>query len=282
MDSNFRGITEATILEIAMLVKSHYGYDFTEYSRASFTRRVIRFMEMNDYKSGFDLKYNLVNFPAVFNNFLENITVNVTEMFRDPYFFENIKTHVLPTLASYPVIRIWHAGCSTGEEAYSMCILLREAGLLHRSYIYATDINPNNIQKAKRGEIAPANFADAIKNYKLSGGDSQLIDYFTITEQHVTLDKALLNKIIFSRHNLVTESSFNEFNLILCRNVLIYFNRELQNNVLRLFNESLPIGGFLGLGSKENLATSNYKDNFQRIGVDQKIYKKISNKDHHI
>lgn len=267
-------LNAAFIPEVIAIIKEQYGYDFSDYAQASFQRRLNAFMSFKEIKDIYSLKYYLLNAPDIFNVFLERITVNVTSMFRNPDFFLEIKDEVLPILASYPVIRIWHAGCSTGQEVYSMCILLKEAGLLHRTNIYATDINPQNLKAARSGIMPVTEMKDYIRNYRLAGGKEEFSDYYQVQQNHVIIDKGLLNKVVFSRHNLATESSFNEFNLIMCRNVMIYFNRQLQDKVVNLFSDSLVPGGFMALGDKESLIASAHSKAFIRYSSHQKIYKK--------
>lgn len=264
----------AHLPEIIAIIKEQHGYDFSGYAAASFQRRLNTFMHQSDIKDVYSLKYFLLNDKDTFSNLLEKITVNVTTMFRNPDFFSELKETIFPILASYPVIRIWHAGCATGQEVYSMCILLKEAGLLHRANIYATDINPQNIKTARSGSLPLAEMKEYIRNYNTAGGKEGFSEYYTIEGDRATINKDLLSKVIFSRHNLVTESSFNEFNLILCRNVMIYFNRQLQDKVIGLFNDSLISGGFLALGDKESLITSAHNKTFARYTKSQKIYKK--------
>lgn len=267
-------IDASLVPEITAIIKEQYGYDFSGYAQASFERRLNAFMSFRDIKDVYSLKYYLLNEPDIFNTFLERITVNVTSMFRNPDFFMELKDKVLPILASYPVIRIWHAGCATGQEVYSMCILLKEAGLLHRTNVYATDINPQNIKVARSGVMPMVDMKEYIRNYYVAGGKEDFSDYYNVKNNQAIINKDLLSKVIFSRHNLATESSFNEFNLILCRNVMIYFNRQLQDKVVSLFSESLVAGGFMALGDKESLIASAHSKSFIRYSNQQKIYKK--------
>jgi len=267
-------IDETLLPEIIEIIREHYGYDFSGYAPASFLRRLHAFMYHSDIRDVYSLKYYLLNAPDVFSSFLERITVNVTTMFRTPGFFRELSRVVFPALAAYPVIRIWHAGCSTGQEVYSMCILLKEAGLLHRTNIYATDINPHNVKTARAGIMALPDMKEYIRHYYEAGGREDFSDYYTVNGNLAAINKDLLEKVVFSRHNLATESSFNEFNLILCRNVMIYFNRQLQDKVVGLFSESLAPGGFLGLGDKESLIVSAHRRSFSRYSQTQKIYKK--------
>jgi len=267
-------LTAENIKTLQQLVLQQYGYDFTQYSKASFERRIARFLNITGIESFYDLKYHLINNKDFFPFFLENITVNVTEMFRDPVFYKNIRQKVLPQLATYPVIKIWHAGCATGEEVFSMCILLHEENLLKRSIIYATDINPKNIEQAKQG-IVPLNvMKDYTQNYHLSGGKNDFSSYYTASYDNVLIKKELRKNIVFSQHNLVTDHAFNEFQLILCRNVLIYFDKMLQNRVIHLFYESLSPNGFLALGIKESLLFSDVKNRFEVSEMATKIFRR--------
>jgi chemotaxis protein methyltransferase CheR len=275
MDNQEADITFDDVDEVLDLVARLYGYDFRAYSRASMFRRLQKFMSDIKVNKVFDLKHRLVNEPAVFEYLLQRVTVNVTEMFRDPTFYAVIKKDILPVLASYPIIKIWHAGCSSGEEVYSMCILLHEAGLLKRTRIYATDINPSNIEKAKSGIMPLEVMKEYTRNYIQSGGESDFSSYYTARYKNAIIRKDLREQIVFSQHNLVTDGVFNEFQLICCRNVMIYFNRELQNRVINLFNDSLSMFGFLALGIKESLLFTNVRDNFEVINKQQKIFKKI-------
>jgi chemotaxis protein methyltransferase CheR len=232
---------------------------------------------MNDagFHNACDLKAGLLKDKAIFDFFLQRITVNVTEMFRDPEFYKVIRQKVLPVIASYPRIKIWHAGCSSGEEVFSMAILLHEAGLLQRSIIYATDINPYNIEKAKKGILPLDVMKEYVTNYLNAAGESDFASYYTAMYDHAIIRKDLRENIVFSLHNLVTDHVFNEFQLILCRNVMIYFNHELQNRVIRLFHSSLSSFGFLALGIKESLLFSDIKNKFEAVSSQEKIFKRI-------
>jgi chemotaxis protein methyltransferase CheR len=258
------------------LVASVYGYDFREYSRASMFRRLQKFMSDLKLNTVFELKHHLVNDRSVFEYLLQRITVNVTEMFRDPTFYASMKNEILPVLASFPIIKIWHAGCSSGEEVFSMCILLHEAGLLNRSRIYATDINPSNIEKAKSGIIPLDVMKDYTKNYIQSGGEADFSSYYTARYKNAIIRKDLREQIVFSQHNLVTDQVFNEFQLVCCRNVMIYFNRQLQNKVINLFHDSLSTFGYLALGLKESLLFTDVREKFEPVNKQQKIFKKTA------
>lgn len=251
-----------------------YGYDFSEYSRASFKRRVNRICLIDRFTSFAELRYTILNDPEYLKRFIEEITVNVTEMFRDPQFFKALREKILPQLGTYPLIRIWVAGCSTGEEAYSMAILLKEANLYHKSLIYGTDLNPSVLETARAGVFPLQQMKLYSENYILSGGKKDFSDYYTANYDSVKFDKSLQEKLILSTHNLVSDSSFNSFQLIICRNVLIYFDRGLQERVFRLFDNSLENLGFLALGAKETLRFSKLDKNYNQVD-DQKIWKKI-------
>src|SRR5690606_2695715 len=245
-------------LEILLTdVSSLYGYDFTQYSRASLKRRLNRICLIDKFTSFAELRYNLINHPEYLQRFIEEITVNVTEMFRDPGFYKALREKVFPQLGTYPFIRIWLAGCSTGEEAYSMAILLQELGLLHKSLLYATDINPTVLEKASQGIFPLSQMKGYSENYIAAGGTKDFSSYYSANYSAAKFDKDLRRKMIFSTHNLVSEGSFNEFQLILCRNVLIYFDRALQFKVLQLFDQSLENLCYLALGSKETIEFSN-------------------------
>src|SRR6476469_2336935 len=239
-----------------------YGYDFTNYTKASIKRRINRILTIDRFPSFAELRYKLRNDKAYLNRFVEAISVNVTEMFRDPQFFRTLKEKVLPHLATYPYIRVWHAGCSTGEEVYSMAVLLKEANLLHKSLLYATDINQEVREKARRGVFPIANMKQYSENYILSGGTHAFSDYYITAGEHAQFTEELRRKIIFAMHNLVSDGSFNEFQLVLCRNVLIYFDKHLQDRASRLFDESLDTLGFLALGSKETLRFTPVEKNY--------------------
>lgn len=263
------------IEEIVFLIKNQYGYDFEGYSRASFLRRINRFMELSGMESIVHLKNELINNPDNFNNFINEIVVNVSAFFRDPDFFKSLMDNVFPYLASYPKINVWTAGCSYGEETYSVAILLKEMNLLSKSRIYATDISTDALDKSKKGIYSNKDFKEYTTNYFSCGGKESLNQYFVSDGQKSIINSELKKEILFSRHNLVTDGVFKECQLILCRNVLIYFNEDLQNKVLNLFYDSLPIHGFLVLGNKETLRFSSIHDKFKIIDSKQKIYQKI-------
>lgn len=252
-----------------------YGYDFTEYARASLKRRVNRLMMIDRFPSFAELRYRLRDDKQYLDHFIEEITVNVTEMFRDPSFFKAVREKLFSQLATYPFIKIWHAGCSTGEEVYSMAIMLEEAGLLHKSLLYATDLNHEVLEKARKG-IFPMRYMKLYsENYIEAGGQLDFSSYYTAGYDRVKFDERLSSRMVFATHNLVSDSLFNSFHLILCRNVLIYFNKDLQKRVLKLFCNSLEPLGYLGLGSKETLRFSGVEEAFRVVDIKQKIWRKI-------
>jgi chemotaxis protein methyltransferase CheR len=261
--------------EIVFLIKERYGYDFEGYSRASLLRRINRYMDISGLNTTVHLKNDLINNPENFNEFINQIVVNVSEFFRDPDFFKSLIANVFPYLESYPKINVWSAGCSFGEETYSIAILLKEMNLLSKSRLYATDISINALDKSKKGIYSNKDFKEYSNNYFSCGGKESLNQYFVSDGQKSIISSELKKDILFSRHNLVTDGVFKECQLILCRNVLIYFDEELQNKVLKLFYDSLPIYGFLALGNKETLRFSTVVDKFKIIDGKEKIYQKI-------
>lgn len=256
-------------------VLEQYGYDFTGYSRASLKRRLLRLYGLDKLVSFAEFRYKITSDSVYFKRFVEQITVNVTEMFRDPDFYKALRFKVLPNLGTYPFIRIWLAGCSTGEEAYSMAIMLKELNLLSKSLIYATDINPTVLEKAAQGLFPLGQMKQYSENYIASGGPQDFSSYYSANYSLAKFDNDLKAKMIFSTHNLVSDHSFNEFQLILCRNVLIYFDRELQFKVLQLFDNSLDNLGYLALGTKETVDFSPIAKRYKRLET-EKIWRKTS------
>jgi chemotaxis protein methyltransferase CheR len=260
-----------------LLIKIHqqFGYDFSDYSRASIKRRITRFL-LNNKISGIDeLTPALMGHADFFEYFIEELMVNVTEMFRDPSFYKALAEKVLPVLSTYPFIRIWDAGCSTGEELISLAIMLHENKLLKRTRIYATDINQKSLLIAREGIIPLSEIPGYSKNYLHAGGKNELSYYYSEEKKNVVFRRELLENIVFYPHNLASDASFNEFHLIVCRNVFIYFNKQLQERVLKLFIDSLIPLGFLGLGKKETISLSAHVSNFNIIDSEEKIYRKI-------
>ncbi|HNP18225.1 MAG TPA: protein-glutamate O-methyltransferase CheR [Fulvivirga sp.] len=264
----------ADLKKITEVVKSKYGYDFTNYAMSSFKRRISRILEMNNMSMETLMK-KLYD-PGFLDDFLNEITVNVTEMFRDPSFWRVLRDDVIPgILLNHQTIRIWHAGCSSGEEVFSMAIMLREMGLLDKVNIIATDLDTNILEKAKKGEYNLKNMELNEKNYIRYQGTSSLKDYFKESNGKAVLDKSLVENVSFRKHDLVKGDVFNKFDLVLCRNVMIYFNQTLQNEVLKNFHESLFKYGYLAIGSKESLIWCEIANKFIIVNNEEKIYKKI-------
>lgn len=253
----------------------NHGYDFTNYSRASIKRRLNRIYSLERPPSFAEFRYRLVNDKEYIKYVIEQVTVNVTEMFRDPMFYKSLREQIIPTLGTYPLIRIWHAGCSTGEEVYSMAILLKEANLLHKSLLYATDLSPSVLEKASSGIFPLSAMKQYSENYISSGGKKDFSAYYTANYDRARFDDTLKNKMIFATHNLVSDRSFNEFQLIVCRNVLIYFDKDLQARVFELFNNSLQRLGYLALGSKETLKFSSLSKTYVPVSAKEKIWRKM-------
>lgn len=251
-----------------------YGYDFAGYSRASIKRRMNRLFILDSFPSFAEFRYRLKNDSSYLKRFVEEITVNVTEMFRDPSFYKTLREEIIPNIATKPFIRIWHAGCSTGEEVFSMAIMLKEANLLHKTLIYATDLNTNVLEKARKGVFPLSQMKQYSENYIASGGKQDFSSYYTANYDRVKFDESFTTRMIFSTHNLVCDSSFNEFDLILCRNVLIYFDIPLQNRVFQLFDASLNPLSYLALGSKETMKFSDVTSIYSQIGK-EKIWRKV-------
>ena len=265
-------------IEIELLLEGifrHYGFDFRSYAYASIRRRLWKRIEEEGLTSVSALQEKVLHDPAMMEKLLLDLSINVTAMFRDPNFYVTFREHVVPLLRTYPFIRIWHAGCSTGEEVYSMAILLREEGLYDRARIYATDINEVVLQRAKAGIFPLERMQEYTDNYIKAGGKQSFSEYYTAKYGGALFDQTLTKNVVFSQHNLVTDQSFSEFNVILCRNVLIYFDRTLQHRVQKLFYDSLVHFGILGLGSKESLRFSEFEECYERLDNREKIYKKV-------
>ena len=266
VELNIQGLLEA--------IYHTYGYDFRNYSEAHIKRRVMNRMAMSGIKDITELQAKVLNEEAFASILLQDLSINVTEMFRDPGFYKSLREKVMPILKTYPFIKIWHAGCSTGEEVYSMAIVLQEEGLADRTTIYATDFNQHVLNQGKEGIFSNRLMKEYTANYQLSGGKESFSDYYISDDNNVIMNQSLKNKIVWANHNLVTDSVFAEVNLILCRNVLIYFDRQLQNNVQTLFHNSLMNGGILCLGSKESLRFTDFHDAYAVLDEKQRIFKK--------
>lgn len=267
-------ITIQQISELIALIQKLYGFDFGNYSKASLRRRIIRIMQLQKLPF-YDLKHQLVNNPGFFQHFLEEVTVNVTEMFRDPTFYQALNNQVVPYLSSYQHSKIWCAGCSSGEEAYSLAILLNEAGLRKKAFIYGTDINTEMLNEARKGIYSLRKIKSYAENYQMAGLNGSIIDHFTVLYDAATIHNELKQNTLFSVHNLVSDRVFNEFQLISCRNVFIYFENALQERVLELFYDSLAPLGFLCLGTKETIRSESFRKRFKVINQKENIYQKI-------
>jgi len=263
---------ERRLLIDAIFLKYHY--DFRGYAEASLKRRVRAAMTRLACGSVSQLQDRVLHDPAAFADVLDVLTVPVSEMFRDPGYFRAIRERVVPILRTYPSLKVWIAGCSSGEEAYSFAILLQEEGLLERAIIYATDINPRILQQAEEGVYDIDRLAGFSESHRKSGGRSSLSDYYTARYGRAVVDKRLKRHIVFSDHSLATDSVFAEVQLVSCRNVLIYFKPELQDRAVGLFHDALCRRGFLGIGAKETLRWSAHADGFEELVRDDRIFQK--------
>ncbi|MCW0046335.1 MULTISPECIES: CheR family methyltransferase [unclassified Brevundimonas] len=264
-------------LEIALLLEGlfqRYHYDFRRYARASIKRRLVQAREQMGYPTLSALQDAVLHNPGMLPRLLGYLTVQVSEMFRDPSYFRALRETVLPHLRTYPSLKVWVAGCSHGEEVYSLAILFREEGLYDRTLFYATDINPEALRIAEAGVYPLDRMRTFTENHQKSGGRSSLSDYYTADYGRAVFDKSLRSRVVFSDHSLVTDAVFAEMQLISCRNVMIYFDRALQDRAIGLFRDALPRNGFLGLGAKESLRFSAHADAFGEFVREEKIYRK--------
>ena len=267
-------ITSVQLNELIDIIKKIHGFDFSDYTEASFKRRLARIMMLKKLEF-YDLKHVLVNEPSFFQEFLEEITVNVTEMFRDPAFYKALNTQVIPYLSTYQHIKIWCAGCSSGEEAYSLAIMLKEEKLGKKSFIYGTDINTEVLSEARKGIYSLRKIKNYAENYLFTGLPGSLTDHFTIMYDAAAIHSELKQNTLFSVHNLISDTGFNEFQMITCRNVFIYFETELQHKILDLFYKSLCPLGYLCLGNKETIRSEAFRKKFKVINQKENIYQKI-------
>ena len=264
-------------LEIQLLLEAlyqRYHYDFRHYARASIKRRLVQARDQLGFASISALQERVLHDPDMLPRLLGYLTVQVSEMFRDPSYFRALREKVVPHLRTYPSLKIWIAGCSAGEELYSLAILFREEGLYERTLFYATDINPDALRATEAGVYAQDRIKKFTENHQKSGGKSSLSDYYTADYGRAVFDKTLRERVVFSDHSLVTDSVFAEMHLISCRNVMIYFDRPLQDRAIGLFRESLTRKGFLGLGSKESLRFSEHVGAFSDFVPEEKIYQR--------
>jgi chemotaxis protein methyltransferase CheR len=264
-------------IELDLLLEAvyrRYGFDFREYAPASLRRRVARRMRLEGMTTVSALQELVLRDPDVMERLLLDLSINVTAMFRDPSFYSALRNRVLPELRTYPFTRIWVAGCSTGEEIYSLAILLEEEGLNDRTRIYGTDLNEAVLETARRGVFPIHKMQEYTQNYLRTGGTRAFSDYYVSAYDGAAFDQSLVRNVVFAQHNLVSDRSFNEFQLIVCRNVMIYFDRSLQNRVHDLFYGSLVRLGILALGHKESIRFSPHADRYQELDADERIYKK--------
>jgi len=265
-------------IEIELLLEGlfrHYGFDFRSYAYASIRRRLWKRIEAEGLSSISDLQARVLHDPSAMERLLLDLSVSVTAMFRDPGFYQVFREDVVPLLRTYPFIRIWHAGCSSGEEVYSTAIVLEEEGLLERTRIYATDINDAVLQQARAGIFPLNRMQEYTENYIRGGGKRSFSEYYTAKYDGALFSPSLTRNTVFSQHNLVTDRSFSEFTVIFCRNVLIYFDRDLQNRVHALFYDSLVTLGILALGSKESLKFSQYEACYEKLHPRERLYRKV-------
>jgi chemotaxis protein methyltransferase CheR len=264
-------------LEIRLFLEAvyqRYCQDFRQYALVSVRRRLAQALIHFGCGSLSLLQHRVLREPVLFSELLGFLTVHVSELFRDPEYFRALRTQVLPHLATYPSIRVWIAGCSSGEEAYSLAILLREEGLLERALLYATDVDPRALAAGRAGIYPLERMATFTANYQRAGGHGSLADHYTAAYEGAAFDRGLRSRIVFSDHSLATDGVFAEVHLVSCRNVLIYFDRELQDRALELFHKALVRSGFLGLGAKESVLYSSHASQFSEFIADQRIYQK--------
>lgn len=264
-------------IECDLLVEGiyrRYGYDFRDYTKAHLRRRLHHRLTLSGLANMAEVLHRVLVDKEFFGALLADLSINVTAMFRDPPFYRAVRHQMLPVLETYPFIRIWHAGCATGEEAYSMAILLEEAGLAKRTQLYATDMSQVALDAAREGIYPMGEIKAYTSNYQQADGQASFSDYYTAKYESVMMNKRLRERIIFAQHNLTSDGVFGEMHAIVCRNVLIYFTKRLQNRVMQLFSDSLRPGGFLLLGSKENLAMGEWGHLFEVVDEEARIYKK--------
>ena len=265
-------------LEIKLLTEGiyeHYGFDFRDYSVPSMKRRIWKRIYAEGLSTVSGLQEKVLHDAGTMERLLLDLSINTTAMFRDPTFYLAFRQKIIPTLRTYPFVRIWHAGCSTGEEVYSMAMLLQEEGLYERCRIYATDINEAVLQRAKEGIFPLSSMQENTSNYIAAGGTGNFSQYYTARYDHAIFRPSLRENVVFAQHNLVTDASFNQFNVIFCRNVLIYFNNELQDRVQKLFLNSMETFGILGLGKKETIKYTTIADSYEVIDAEERIYRRV-------
>lgn len=265
-------------IELALLLEGvyrRYGFDFREYAPASLRRRVWRRVQAEGLSTISALQDKLLHDPACMERLLLDLSINVTAMFRDPSFYATFRKQVVPLLRTYPFTRIWIAGCSTGEEVYSLAILLEEEGVYERARIYATDINESVLERARGGVFPLEKMREYTQNYIKAGGTRAFSEYYLAKYDGAQFQRSLVENVVFAQHNLVSDGSFNEFNVIICRNVMIYFDRALQDRVHRLFYESLMMFGVLVLGAKESIHFSPFAQCYEELDATERVFKKV-------
>ena len=270
--------TELEDIEVGLLLEGVYrahGFDFRDYSRASIKRRILELMRLEKLETVSAFQNKLLHDHNCLDRFVLGLSVHATAMFRDPTFYYTFRRKAVPLLRTYPTVQIWVAGCSTGEEVYSLAILLQEENLYEKCRIYATDISPVVLRRAREGIFPLATMREYTNNYHKAGGQHEFSDYYTAHYDNVIFHPTLRHNVVFSEHNLATDGSFNEFQVIMCRNVMIYFNKELQARVHNLFYDSLSMFGVFGLGNKESLKFTPRAAFYQRINHNDKLYRKV-------
>lgn len=265
-------------IEVQLLLDGifrYYGCDFRNYAHSSLKRRILQMLPGEGVTSISSLQDKVLHDPRCMSRFVDALSVNTSSMFRDPGFFLAFRNEVIPMLKTYPFVRLWHAGCGRGEEVYSMAILLQEEGMYHRCRIYATDISTTSLQAAKDGIFPLPEMQEYTRNYIQSGGRESFSDYYVVQYDHAIFSPSLKRNVLFAQHNLVTDTVFNEFHAIVCRNVLIYFDKSLQRQVHRLFYQSLVTLGFFGVGRTETISFSPHELQYKEISGEHKIYQKV-------
>jgi len=269
--------SEIEHIEVELLLEAvyqRYGYDFRSYARASIDRRVRQFMSGKNVRLISELIPRVLYDEALFSELAQYFSIAVTEMFRDPFVYRALREKVVPLLKTYPFVKVWHAGCATGEEVYSLAILLKEEGLFDRVTIFGTDFNDHALEQARQGIYPAERIKDFTRNYQEAGGKGSFSEYYHARYESAAVDASLKERITFANHNLATDAAFGEMHLVFCRNVLIYFNPELQNRALRLFDESLVRGGFLCLGTKEDIQFTEVAGGYDAVDSAARIYRK--------
>jgi chemotaxis protein methyltransferase CheR len=266
-------------IEVGLLLEAifrRYGFDFREYAPASLKRRLWRRAHAEGLETISALQSLVLHDPACMERLLLDLSINVTTMFRDPSFYGAFREKVVPLLKTYPFSRLWVAGCSTGEEVYSLAIVLEEEGLLERTRLYATDINAAVLERARLGVFPLEKMQEYTQNYLLAGGTRAFSEYYVANYDGAAFDRRLVEMVVFAQHNLVSDRGFNEFHAIVCRNVMIYFDRSLQHRVFELFHESLIRFGVLALGHRETIRYSGFEDRYEELDGAEKLWKKTS------